>query len=112
MNQLSTYPDTTPIKMGMMAMKPRPRTVARMVTIRVNMEMVMACPLVMPWTGSMKPLMFRASGASSRPMMATMDPMAAGGNSTSIQLVPIFFTMSPIRMKQSPKAMKPPWASP
>ncbi len=38
----------TPIRIGMMAMNPRPRTVARMVTIRVNMEIMMAVLALMP----------------------------------------------------------------
>ena len=95
----------------MMEMNPRPRTVARMVTIKVNMEIVMEVAALMPCGSPMKPDMVMASGASSSPMIATIAPMAAGGKRTSIQPTPIFFTRSAMIMKQRPKAMKPPWAS-
>ena len=55
--------------------------------------------------------MFVATGASSRPMIATMAPMAAGGKMMSIHLVPANRTTWEMRMKMSPKTMKPPWAA-
>lgn len=60
---------------------------------------------------SREPDILIASGASSRPIMATMEPMAAGGNSTSIHDVPIFFTRSARIMKDRPKQMNPLCAS-
>ena len=56
--------------------------------------------------------MFMASGANSKPMMATIDPMAAGGNKMSIHFVPTLSTTAAKMMKDRPKTMKPPWASP
>ena len=105
------YPEITPIRIGIMPINPRPRIVARMVTIRVNIEMIIAVVLLMPCTGSMKPDMFIASGASSRPMMATMEPMAAGGKRTSTHFVPTSLTRNARIIKQRPKAIKPPCAS-
>ena len=57
------------------------------------------------------PAMLVATGASSRPMMATMAPMAAGGKMMSIHRVPAKRTTWETRMKTRPKTMKPPWAA-
>ena len=105
------YPAMTPIRIGIMEINPRPSTVARMVTMRVNMEIMTAMAFVIPCASPEKPDMLMASGASSRPIMATMEPIAAGGNSTSIHEVPIFFTRSARIMKDRPKQMNPLCAS-
>ena len=101
----------TPIKIGMIEINPRPKTVARIVTTKVNIEIVIDVAADMPCGSPMKPDIVMASGANSRPMMATIAPMAAGGNRTSIQWTPIFFTKRARIMKHSPKAMNPPCAS-
>ena len=53
------------------------------------------------------PAMEAAVGASSRPMTAMMEPMAAGGKMTSIHLVPTARMMSEKRMNSRPNTMKP-----
>ena len=55
--------------------------------------------------------MLVATGASSRPMTATIAPIAAGGKTTSSQRVPATRTTCETRMKKRPNAMKPPWAA-
>ena len=84
-----------------------------MVTARVDRDTTSASRTVMPrgTVLAVRPAMFVATGASSRPMIATMAPMAAEGNMTSIQRVPAKRTTCETRMKTRPKTMKPPWAA-
>ena len=58
-----------------------------------------------------RPAMDAAVGASSRPMMAIMAPIAAGGKMKSIHLVPSIFTIKENRMNSKPKTINPDWAS-
>ena len=52
-----------------------------------------------------------ATGASSRPMMATMAPIAAGGNNLSIQPIPIYRTKNDKITKDKPNTTKAPFAA-
>ena len=63
-----------------------------------------------PSAGS-NPAMPAATPASSRPMTATIAPIAAGGNMTSSQPVPAFLTMKETRQNRTPHIMKPPSAT-
>ena len=92
--------------------KPRKRTDPRTVTPSVSIATATAVPrpgCVAP--SPVSPAMLVATGASSRPMTATIAPMAAGGKTTSSQRVPATRTTCETRTKKSPKAMKPPCAA-
>ncbi|MNE78705.1 hypothetical protein D3C80_1751380 [compost metagenome] len=52
-----------------------------------------------------------ATGISSRPINATIAPIAAGGNTTSIHLVPANLTSKPTRIKIIPVTINAPSAS-
>ncbi|MNW13236.1 hypothetical protein D3C71_2111330 [compost metagenome] len=58
----------------------------------------------------MKPACPAATGTNSKPITATMAPMAAGGKTTSIQLVPAILTMSATTQKMTPTTIKAPSA--
>ena len=60
----------------------------------------------------MMPAIPIATGATSKPITATIAPIAAGGNNTSIHLIPINLTNKANSIKDTPKAMKPPCAAP
>ena len=94
----------TPNSTGMMARKPLKATEPTTVTARVNME---TRTLSMLMFSPVSPAMEAAVGASSRPMTAMMEPMAAGGKMTSIHLVPTARMMSEKRMNSRPNTMKP-----
>ncbi|MNP27991.1 hypothetical protein D3C76_1209320 [compost metagenome] len=51
-----------------------------------------------------------ATGMSSSPIRATMAPIAAGGKTTPIQLVPAYLTNMPTRMKIIPVTINAPSA--
>ena len=76
-------------------------------TSSVNRAMTVARPLILPSTVKAMPV---ATGASSRPIRATMAPMAAGGRTMFSQARPakrmITETMEKIRpaMKKPPRA--------
>ena len=55
--------------------------------------------------------MLVATGASSRPMTATIAPIAAGGKTTSSHRVPATRTTCETAMKNTPNTMNPPWAA-
>ena len=107
------YPATTPNNTGMTPKKPRPNKDTKTVTTKVKIETITASCESMPGTGSpTKPAIFIALGANSKPMIATMAPIAAGGNRVSIQPTPTFFTKKDSRTKHRPKTMKPLCAAP
>ena len=92
----------------MMAIKPLNATEPMTVTVSVKTETITLCISILSPT---RPAMEAAVGASSRPMMAMMAPIAAGGKMKSIHLVPSILTMKENRMNSRPKTMKPDWAS-
>ena len=57
------------------------------------------------------PAMPIATGANSKPITATIAPIAAGGNNTSIQPMPTKRTIKDNTTKATPKAIKPPCAA-
>ncbi|MPN59353.1 hypothetical protein SDC9_207074 [bioreactor metagenome] len=105
----SAYPPSTPTKIGMIAIKPRNTTEPRIVITRVKIETVITFGSKV---FAVKPAISAATGASSRPITATMAPIAAGGKTTSIHLVPITLRLSATIVKIAPTAMKPPKAAP
>ncbi|MNN23632.1 hypothetical protein D3C81_1370370 [compost metagenome] len=58
-----------------------------------------------------QPAIPAATGINSRPINATMAPIAAGGNTTSIHFVPAYLTSMPMRMKMRPVTINAPNAS-
>ena len=58
-----------------------------------------------------KPAMDMATGASSRPITATIAPIAAGGKRMSIHLIPTYLTIRLKMTKERPKTMKAPLAA-
>ena len=54
-----------------------------------------------------RPACCAATGASSRPIMATTAPITAGGITTSIQRTPHFLTTKEMITKNNPKKIKP-----
>ncbi|CNT66446.1 Uncharacterised protein [Salmonella enterica subsp. enterica serovar Bovismorbificans] len=95
----------------MIARKPRNSTEPNTVTASVTMEIIIVfvsgdCPCA----GS-NPAIPAATPASSRPMTATIAPIAAGGNITSSQPVPAFLTMKETRQNNTPHIIKPPSAT-
>ena len=74
------------------------------------MEIIIAVVLLIPCISPINPDIFIAKGANSKPIIATMHPIAAGGNKMSTQSVPIFLTKNAKIMKEKPKAIKPPCA--
>ncbi|SVK50564.1 Uncharacterised protein [Acinetobacter baumannii] len=80
-------------------------------TASVTSEMVMVVESALAPSAGSSPAMLAATPASSRPMTATIAPIAAGGNITSSQPVPAFFTISATRQKSTPHMMKPPNAT-
>ncbi|MNE32159.1 hypothetical protein D3C80_1257570 [compost metagenome] len=63
-----------------------------------------------PSAGS-RPAILAATPANSRPITATIAPIAAGGNITSSQPVPAFLTSSPTRQNSTPHMINPPNAT-
>src|SRR5699024_10302134 len=59
-------------------------------------------------SGAIRPAISAATGTNSRPITATMAPIAAGGNNISIQAVPTSFTIKATRDNTIPTAKKPP----
>ena len=78
-----------------------------MVTVSVNSDTMTAAWCVGAVASPVRPAMPAAVGSNSRPMTATMAPMAAGGKTTSIQSVPAKRTTCETTMKKRPKAMNP-----
>ena len=76
-------------------------------TIRVNSEMRVAVPLGLPLTWKAMPV---ATGASSRPIRATMVPMAAGGRTMFSQLRPAKRMIRETALKITPAMTNPPRA--
>ena len=102
------------MRTGIVDRKPRSSTEPSSVIASVDIETVIAlragmpsCAIVVP----VRPAMSVATGASSRPITATMAPMAAGGKTTSSHRVPATRTTPATRMKNRPKPMKAPWAA-
>ena len=79
-----------------------------MVIARVAIETKMTVASVF---SPVSPAIFAAVGMSSSPMTATIAPIEAGGKITSIQLVPIVWTMKLTIQKTMPTTMKPPSAA-
>ena len=92
----------------MMAIKPLNATEPMTVTSKVNTETITLFISILSPTS---PAMEAAVGASSRPMMETMAPIAAGGKMKSIHFVPIILTINENRTNNRPNTMKPDWAS-
>lgn len=57
-----------------------------------------------------KPALLAAVALSSKPIKATTGPIAAGGNTISIHLVPHFLIIKANRQPQKPTATNPPKA--
>ena len=116
-NKLSTYKKYVyniidsriiPISIGIIAKKPRNKIWANRVIAKVAMEMVMA---TVSGSLAVRPAIPAAVGINSRPITATIAPIAAGGKMKSIQLVPTARIMIPTRTKTAPTAIKPPNAA-
>ncbi|MNJ52241.1 hypothetical protein D3C77_475660 [compost metagenome] len=93
--------------------KPRNRTAPSTVTPRVTSESIICVELgLQALVGSelIRPAIPAATGINSRPISATIAPIAAGGNTTSIHLVPANLIISAIAMKIRPVTIKAPSA--
>jgi len=60
---------------------------------------------------AVRPAISAATGANSRPITATIAPIAAGGKTVSIHLVPITPIKRDTRENTTPAAIKPPNAA-
>lgn len=82
-----------------------------MVTPSVTSEIVMVVVSALTPSAGNKPAIFAATPANSRPMTATIAPIAAGGKMTSSQPVPAFLTSNATRQNSTPHMIKPPNAT-
>ena len=105
------YPAITPIRIGIILKNPLNNTFPNTTTARVTIDTITHVPLnsavLLPPTG--KPAISAAELASSSPIIATIEPIAAGGNNLLIHPVPVNLTIIAIRVNTSPVATKPPW---
>lgn len=95
-------------RIGIMERKPRNATEAKMVIAKVAIDTII---VVESGVFSVRPAIFAAVGISSRPITATIAPMAAGGKITLIHSVPTLCTMRPMIQNIRPTAIKPPRAA-
>ena len=106
----SAYPAMTPSNTGIAARKPRNTTEPKTTTASVVSETATAFGAMNSdglFASGTSPAIFAATGASSRPMIATIAPIAAGGNTTFSQPIPTRPIRNAISMNTMPAQTKP-----
>jgi len=106
----SAYPPNTASRIGITARKPRNSSEPKMARASVVSPMAMSAGTRTPLASGNRPAIPAATLPSSRPIRATMGPMAAGGRTMSSQRVPAQAIRPAARAKTTPAAMKPPRA--
>ena len=105
----STYPETIAIRIAMAAANPLNTTCPITASARVNMNTnTNLGSIAAPSPELTMPPVLAAEPASSRPMRATIGPIAAGGSTASIQLTPANFIIIATMQNMAPAHMNPP----